>query len=175
MYKFISALFIFFFCFSGLIAANNPEPMSCNHKVAMSADLLTKVLKHRDSAFKTCLTCNKGDCSMKIWNEENKNNEMICKRMFCTPTKVAKAYEVPGNSPTGKSSFDYIYSISKKGKLTDINILKVEGEFNRKDALNYLKALTKRTKYEPLVNENKKYKITNLTSSMSVNMLWEDD
>jgi len=175
MYRFISALFILFFCFSGLIAANNPEPMSCNHKVAMSADLLTKVLKHRDSAFKTCLTCNKGDCSMKIWNEENKNNEMICKRMFCTPTKVAKAYEVPGNSPTGKSSFDYIYSISKKGKLTDINILKVEGEFNRKDALNYLKALTKRTKYEPLVNENKKYKITNLKSSMSVNMLWEDD
>jgi len=41
--------------------------------------------------------------------------------------------------------------------------------------LNYLKALTKRTKYEPLVNENKKYKITNLKSSMSVNMLWEDD
>ena len=72
MYRFISVLFFFFFCFSGLIAANNPEPMSCNHKVAMSADLLTKVLKHRDSAFKTCLTCNKGDCSMKIWNEENK-------------------------------------------------------------------------------------------------------
>ena len=112
---------------------------------------------------------------MKVWNEENKNNEMICKRMFCTPIKVAKAYEVPGNSPTGKSSFDYTYSISKKGKLTDINILKVEGEFNRKDALNYLKALTKRTRYEPLVNENKKYQITNLTSSMSVNMMWEDD
>ena len=72
-------------------------------------------------------------------------------------------------------NLDDMYSISKKGKLTDINILKVEGEFNRKDALNYLKALTKRTRYEPLVNENKKYKITNLKSSLSVNMMWEDD
>jgi|TARA_B110001454_G_scaffold31569_1_gene30871 hypothetical protein len=175
MNRFILLLFISLFSYAGSMAANDTKPMSCNHKVAMSEDLLAKVLKHRDSAFKTCLTCNKGDCSMKIWNEENKSNEMICKRMFCTPIKVAKAYEVPGNSPTGKSSFDYMYSISKKGKLTDINILKVEGEFNRKDALNYLKALTKRTKYEPLVNENKKYKITNLKSSMSVNMLWEDD
>lgn len=175
MIRFISVLSIFFFCFAGLITANDTNPMSCNHKVAMSEDLLAKVLKHRDSAFTTCLTCKKGDCSMKAWTEENKNNEMICKRLFCTPIRVAKAYEVPGDSPQGKSSFNYIYSISKKGKLSDINILSVDGEFNRKDALKYLKALTKRTKYEPLVNGNKKYKITNLTSSMAVNMLWEDD
>ena len=175
MNKLISILFINLFYFSQLLVAADVNPMACDHKVAMSADLLTKVIKHRDSAFDTCLSCNKGDCSMKNWSEENKQNEMICKRLFCTPIKVAKAYEVPGNSPTGKSSFDYMYSISKKGKLTDINILKVEGEFNRKDALNYLNALTKRTRYEPLVNENKKYKITNLESSLSVNMMWEDD
>ena len=41
--------------------------------------------------------------------------------------------------------------------------------------MSFVKALTKRTKYEPLVHDNKKYKIANLTSFMAVNMLWEDD
>jgi hypothetical protein len=149
--------------------------MSCDHKVAMGDGLLAKVVKHRDSAFQTCLACNKDDCSMKTWNEENKGNEMICKRLFCTPNKVNKGYEVPADTPRGKSSFTYSYSISKKGKLTEINILSVEGAYKRKDALKFLKSLTKKTNYEPLIHENKKYKITNLTSSMAVNMKWENE
>tara|TARA_B110000263_G_scaffold40683_1_gene32443 strand:- start:135 stop:671 length:537 start_codon:yes stop_codon:yes gene_type:complete len=162
--------------FTELLKANDTKlPMNCDHKVAMGADLLTKVLKHRDSAFAICLSCNKGECLMKSWTSETRSDEAICKRLFCTPKKVAKGYEVPADSPTGKSSFTYKYSISKKGKLIDINILSVEGEYNHKDALNFVKALTKRTKYEPLVHDNKKYKIANLTSSMTVNMLWEDD
>ena len=175
MNKLIPLLFIFSFCVASPLSANDAEPMSCDHKVSMGSDLLTKVIKHRDSAFDTCLTCIKGDCTMKTWNAENQNNEMICKRLFCTPKKVNKGYEVPADTPRGKSSFSYSYTISKKGKLTEINILNVDGAYKRKDALKFLKSLTKKTQYEPLIHDNKKYKITNLTSSMSVNMKWENE
>ena len=175
MNRIILLLFISLFSYAGSTAANEVSLMSCDHKVAMSSDLLTKVIKHRDSAFQTCLTCNKGDCSMKAWTEENQNNEMICKRLFCTPKKVNKGYEVPADTPRGKSSFTYSYSISKKGRLSEINVLSVEGAYKRKDAYKFLRSLTKKTQYEPLTHENKKYKITNLTSSMSVNMKWEDE
>jgi len=175
MNKLTLLLFISLFSYAGAMASNDAVLMSCDHKVAMSGDLLSKVIKHRDSAFQTCLTCNKGDCAMKTWTAENQNNEMICKRLFCTPKKVSKGYEVPADTPRGKSSFTYSYSISKKGRLDEINILSVEGSYKRKDALKFLKSLTKRTEYEPLTHENKKYKVTNLTSSMTVNMKWENE
>ena len=48
--------------FTELLKANDTKlPMNCDHKVAMGSDLLAKVLKHRDSAFAICLSCNKGE------------------------------------------------------------------------------------------------------------------
>ena len=172
----ILCLSISFIGYAQFIKADDLESaMSCDHKVSMSDDLLSKVVKHRDSAFEICLSCTKGDCLMKAWPEEGRANETICQRLFCTPKKVSKGFEVPADTPRGKSSFSYTYSISKKGRLTDINILSVDGAYKRTDALKYLKSLTKKTQYEPLVYDNKKYQITNLTSSMSVNMMWDTD
>ncbi|HIE48677.1 MAG TPA: hypothetical protein EYP94_01055 [Gammaproteobacteria bacterium] len=166
----ILCLSISFIGYAQLINADDAKStMSCDHKVSMNDDLLSKVLKHRDSAFETCLSCTKGDCLMKAWPEEGRANEAICQRLFCTPKKVSKGFEVPADTPRGKSSFSYTYSISKKGRLTDINILSVDGPYKRADALKFLKSLTKKTQYEPLVYDNKKYKITNLASSMAVN------
>lgn len=88
-YLLILCLFISFVGYAQLIKADVPKSaMSCDHKVSMSDDLLNKVLKHRDSAFATCLSCTKGDCSMKTWPEEGRANETICQRLFCTPKKV---------------------------------------------------------------------------------------
>ena len=169
-YLLILCLSISFIGYAQLIKADDLESaMSCDHKVSMSDDLLSKVVKHRDSAFEICLSCTKGDCLMKAWPEEGRANEAICQRLFCTPKKVSKGFEVPADTPRGKSSFSYTYSISKKGRLTDINILSVDGAYKRTDALKFLKSLTKKTQYEPLVYDNKKYKITNLASSMAVN------
>ena len=175
-YLLILCLFISFIGYAQLIKADDlKSSMSCDHKVSMSADLLSKVLKHRGSAFAICLSCTKGDCLMKTWPEDGKANEVICQRLFCTPKKVSKGYEVPADTPRGKSSFSYTYSISKKGRLIDINILSVDGAYKRTDALKFLKSLTKKTQYEPLVYDNKKYKITNLASSMAVNAKLEMD
>ena len=175
-YLLILCLFISLVGYAQLIKADAPKSaMSCDHKVSMSDDLLNKVLKHRDSAFTTCLSCTKGDCAMKTWPEEGRANETICQRLFCTPKKVNRGYEVPADTPRGKSTFSYTYSISKKGRLTDINILSVDGAYKRADALKFLKSLTKKTQYEPLVYDNKKYKITNLVSSMAVNTKLEMD
>ena len=60
-------------------------------------------------------------------------------------------------------------------KILDINILNVEGVFNKKDSKKFLKALTRKTLYEPLTYQGTEYSITNLTSSMSLNMLFRDE
>ncbi|HJL95718.1 MAG TPA: hypothetical protein QF379_01840, partial [SAR86 cluster bacterium] len=64
--------------------------------------------------------------------------------------------------------------ISQEGLLTNINILEVTGVYSKRDAKKFLKALTRKTKYEPIIFQKKSYEINNLTSSMSINTMWED-
>ena len=73
-----------------------------------------------------------------------------------------------------QSSFIYSYSISKEGKLSNIEILDVEGVFSKKDAKKFIKARTRKTKFEPINFDNKSYEIINLTGEMSLNTRWED-
>ena len=44
----------------------------------------------------------------------------------------------------------------------------------KKDAKKFIKARTRKTKYEPVVFQNKAYEIVNLTSNMVLNTRWED-
>ena len=166
-------IFLFLLLFSpSLVFA---DFTSCDHKVAMTEELLQKVIKHRESAFSVCLDCLGSNCSLKNWNQNQIQNEAICKRLFCTPKKVTSGYEIPASTPRGKTNFTYTYSISVDGKILDINILNVEGVFNKKDSKKFLKALTRKTEYEPLIHQGNEYSITDLTSSMSLNMLFRDE
>ena len=48
------------------------------------------------------------------------------------------------------------------------------GVFSKKDAKKFMKARTRKTKFEPINFDNKSYEIINLTSEMSLNTRWED-
>ena len=48
----------------------NKNSWGPDHKASMTQDMLTKVLKHRDSAFNTCLSCQGSSCSMKTWQDK---------------------------------------------------------------------------------------------------------
>jgi len=98
----------------------------------------------------------------------------VCKRLFCTPIFISPGFETPADTPSGKSSFTYSYNISKEGSLENIEITSVEGVFNKKDAKKFIKARTRKTKFEPIVYKNKAYEIVNLTSNMVLNTRWED-
>ena len=138
----------------------------------MNEDILIAVRKHRDSAFNTCLSCTGSSCSFREFNDSK--TLAVCKRLFCTPTFVSPGFETPADTPSGKSSFTYSYGISEKGSLENIEIKSVEGVFNKKDAKKFIKARTRKTKYEPIIFENKAYELVNLTSSMALNTRWED-
>ena len=157
---------------SGTNERPNSKPIACNNMVAMTETILNGVRKHRDSAFKICLSCQGSSC---IFNQfQERKTEAVCKRLFCTPTFVSPGFETPADTPSGKSSFNYSYSISKEGTLSNIEILDVEGVFSKKDAKKFIKARTRKTKFEPINFDNKSYELINLTGEMSLNTRWED-
>jgi hypothetical protein len=138
----------------------------------MNDTILTAVRKHRDSAFNTCLTCQGSSCSFRAF--QDRKTEAVCKRLFCTPIFVSPGFETPADTPSGKSSFTYSYDISKEGSLKNIAIIKAEGVFSKNDAKKFIKARTRKTKFEPINFDNKSYEIINLTGEMSLNTRWED-
>ena len=148
------------------------QPVACENMVAMNEDILNAVRKHRDSAFNTCLSCKGASCSFREFNESK--TLAVCKRLFCTPIFISPGFETPADTPSGKSSFTYSYNISKEGSLENIEIISVEGVFNKKDAKKFIKARMRKTKFEPVVFKNKAYEIVNLTSNMVLNTRWED-
>tara|TARA_B100000945_G_scaffold3521_1_gene2963 strand:- start:41 stop:631 length:591 start_codon:yes stop_codon:yes gene_type:complete len=148
------------------------QPLACNNMIAMNDTILTAVRKHRDSAFNTCLTCQGSSCSFRAF--QDRKTEAVCKRLFCTPIFVSPGFETPADTPSGKSSFTYSYDISKEGSLKNIAIIKAEGVFSKSDAKKFIKARTRKTKFEPINFDNKSYEIINLTGEMSLNTRWED-
>tara|TARA_Y100001970_G_scaffold262055_1_gene345812 strand:- start:13352 stop:13867 length:516 start_codon:yes stop_codon:yes gene_type:complete len=171
MFRFLSVVF---FSLS-LHLSSSEELFYCDHKKALNEDLLAKVIKHRSSAFDVCLKCIGEVCQMRGWQDSQTQENMICTRLFCTPKKVAKGLDLPAMAPRGKSKVDYSYSIDKQGKITDINILSTQGAFKAKDAKEFLRALTKRTRYEPLVNDSKEFSIKNLKMDIEVNLKLENE
>ena len=145
------------------------ESFNCDPKKYLPESLLEKVLKHRESAFNICLTCNGDDCSFKNELLSDEKSLNLCKRLFCTASFASRGFEMPGDSPRGKSYFKYSYSISKKGIVEDINILDTTGAFSSKDAKKFLKALTRKTKYEPINFRGNSYKLNGLSAEMSIN------
>jgi len=148
------------------------HPVACDNMIAMNEDILKAVRKHRDSAFKTCLSCKGSSCSFREFNDSK--TLAVCKRLFCTPTFVSPGFETPADTPSGKSSFAYSYDISKEGSLINIEITNVEGVFSKKDAKKFIKARTRKTRYEPVIYKDQSYEIVNLSSDMALNTRWED-
>ena len=163
----LSLIFISYFNYS-----EEAQPVACDPMIPMTDSILSGVLKHRDSFFNTCLRCQGSSCTFKSQNDSKIHQ--VCKRLFCTPSFVSPGFETPADTPSGKSSFTYSYNISKEGSLVNIEVLKAEGAFKKKDAKKFLKARTRKTKFEPVIYKNEPYEIVNLTSNMVLNTRWGD-
>ena len=163
----LSLIFISHFNYS-----EEAQPVACDPMIPMNESILSAVLKHRDSAFNTCLSCQGSSCSLKSWDDSKTLS--VCKRLFCTPSFVSPGFETPADTPSGKSSFTYSYGISKEGFLENIEVLKSEGAFKKRDAKKFLKARTRKTRFEPIIYKKVPYEIVNLTSNMVLNTRWGD-
>ena len=163
----LSLIFISYFNYS-----EEAQPVACDPMIPMTESILSAVLKHRDSAFNTCLSCQGSSCSLKSWDDSKTLS--VCKRLFCPPSFVSPGFETPADTPSGKSSFTYSYGISKEGFLENIEVLKSEGAFKKRDAKKFLKARTRKTRFEPIIYKKVPYEIVNLTSNMVLNTRWGD-
>ena len=166
-------IILFIVLFSNLTFSENN--FSCDPKKFLSPDTLTKVIKHRDSALNVCLNCEGNSCAFKSQLLSDQKSLAICKRLFCTASYASRGYEMPADSPRGKSSFSYQYAISEKGKIIDIKVNSVEGVFSSKDAVKFIKALTRKTRFQPIESDGNFYQLKNLTSELTINTRLEQE
>ena len=127
------------------------------------------MLVHRESSFQICLNCEGEICSFNQELLKDERSLSVCKRLFCTPSFASRGFEIPPETPRGKSSFNYNYTISNTGTIKDIKIISVEGVFSSRDAREFLKALTRKTKYIPIEFRDDYYELINLESQISIN------
>ena len=162
----------FFFSISLLLSNSffaEGKSFSCDPKKYLPEDLANKVLVHRESAFNICLSCEGETCKFKQELLGNSDTFSICKRLFCTASFASRGFEIPAGTPRGKSSFSYQYSISKLGAIKDITITSTDGVFSNKDAKEFVKALTRKTKFLPIKYQGNSYELINLASDMNIN------
>ena len=162
-------IFLSIIIFSSYSFSLEDISFACDPKKFLSEDNLTKVLVHRDSAFNICLNCKGESCAFKNELISEEKSLAICKRLFCTASFASRGFEIPPEIPRGRSSFTYHYSISKEGKVIDIKVDKSEGVFSTKDARKFVQALTRKTRFSPINFEGNIYKLTNLSSQMTIN------
>ena len=142
---------------------------SCDPKKFLSEDMLEKVKLHRESAFNICLSCNGQSCNFKNELISDNKSLSICKRLFCVPSFASRGFEIPAATPRRESAFKFQYVISTEGRIKEVDITSVEGVFSSRDAKEFIKALTRKTKFIPITYENKTYEFRGLQSEMNVN------
>ena len=136
---------------------------------------LNTILETRKNpkAVEACLDCSGDSCSIKPAMSQSK----VCKRIYCTPSKRSKAdvfvddsFNSGGLARDTNVSLVYSFSISKEGKMTDIEVLEmsenikvIKSRVDSKDIFaKVIESISKRISYEPVIVNGKKVKITNL-------------
>ena len=162
-------IFISFFSLLSSVFYGEDISFNCDPKKFLPENIIEKVLIHRDSTFNICLKCEGESCSFKNELLGDEKSLSICKRLFCTASFASRGFEIPSETPRGKSSFNYQYSISKQGKIKDIKVISTEGVFSSRDVKAFVQALTRRTKYEPIEFQDNYYELTGLETEMTIN------
>ena len=123
------------------------------------------ISSYREKAFDTCLKCEGNSCKINSFQPKSANAN-ICKHLFCKPIKKRKIQgeEIPTDLKIGYSKFEFSYKITKKGRISDVEIISLEGVMNQRDAYRWTKTVTKRIIYLPVEIKGKTYEITNLTN-----------
>jgi len=166
MFKKYLSLFIFL-AFSNLSFSST---LNCSIDKELNEDDFTKIKQYRGQALNVCLTCNGKECTMKSWTKEQAGDAGICRLLFCTAKSVSRGFKLPEGLEKGRSKIYFNYNISDKGKVKGIEINKVSGKMNGRDAYKYLTKFVRKTSFEPLIVDGKTYQISNLSAEVIANI-----
>ena len=128
----------------------------------LDKEVVKNLTKFRGQYHSTCLNCSNGSCSLKDWPSDKSGDASVCRILFCSPSYVSRVFKMPDGVKRGKSLINFSYFINEKGKIKGVDITKVKGEMNARQAYKYVTSFAKKTSFEPLVIKGQRYKVSNL-------------
>ena len=133
---------------------------------------LAMVLDLRPKLFTTCLSCQGSRCITKLWPEGKTTEKLLCKRLFWTPTRVAKFMIVDEHSRVPRFmiadehssplSVSFNFTISTTGRVEDVEVIWFEGDIVEEELLELIEDGASKTRFEPVVVEDVAYAIVGL-------------
>ena len=138
----------------------------CSIDKQLDREVIQNLKKFRSQYHSTCLNCSDDSCALKVWPSEKSGDAAVCKILFCSPSHVSRVFKMPEGAKKGKSLITFDYFVNEKGKVKGVDIVKVKGSMNERQAYKYITSFVKKTSFEPLVIEGKKYQISNLNGQV---------
>ena len=89
---------------------------------------------------------------------------------FVLLPKCPRSFKRPDGAKKGRTKIKFNYNISEEGQIKDIRVKSTSGKMNDRQAYKYLQSFVRKTTFEPLVIDDKEYKLTNLMSEIVVNI-----
>ena len=134
------------------------------HYVELKKEDLPMVLRSRQEFFSDCLKCLGSRCAMKAWPEDNTTEELLCNRLFRTPTRVPRFMNPDALFSPFRVSFTF--SISVKGKVEDIELVSFDGDIDEEELLRLIESGATRTRFEPIVVADVAYQLVGLRDKL---------
>lgn len=151
-----------FFCSSLVFGADS----ICSIDKELNEETAKDLQKIRSETHSICLECSGDACNMKSWPSEKSSDATVCKVLFCTPSSVSRIFNKPEGVTPGKSLIKFDYFISTQGKVKGVDITSVKGSMNNRQAYKYVTSFVKKTTFQPLTIEGKKYQILGLSGQV---------
>ena len=172
--SFSSLKFIFLFVFFYFPLAHSQSNICLtDFNEILAEDSLEQIKSMRQKANKHCLECGTTSCTLKQWDEANIANQKICNRLFCKPIKRTQKktlFASSENHGLGQTKVVFSYAINTNGRITDVDIIDLEGEMDKKRALSFLRDNLKALRYEPVEINGKEYFLRDLQGSTGWNI-----
>ena len=150
---------------------NNPECLiyglsldTNSRTISNEPKALSQLNEMRSRAFNHCLSCVDDSCNLKSWNEANRENTLICNRLFCSATYQSKQVNKSARRklPEGYGNLLFSFSINKQGLIDTHKITYLDGNMKRESVEIYLEKLLTGHKFEPIVIDNQAYELKDL-------------
>lgn len=140
---------------------------------------LLAVLELRPKMFSDCLSCQGNQCTIKSWSEDRTTEQLLCKRLFWTPTRVStflnpvsryasiveygRQMDATRNSPLRVS---YTFKISIDGRVEDIELISFDSDIEEEELLQLIVDGAARTRFEPIVVAEVAYELVGLRDTI---------
>jgi hypothetical protein len=138
---------------------------TCEYAV-LARRIISKLPAWRTEAATSCLVCEGSTCRPQSFTSHQTQQRNWCKRLFWTPRRIDKLRLTDEEAPELEVSFTY--EISQRGRVENIQIFDLYGDWSEEKVHQVLAAGAKGTRYLPLTIDGVRYRIDDLDASYSL-------